>query len=353
MSKGVFVKVGGQLRKVINVWTKQGGMLKERIMPKSIVNGVLKDFMSYFSENLYFSNSYAGTIYNVNYASRGFIWYRNLASIEGSFQQTRLTTDRDGNVYVYLTRSNGDMLYKIDKDGNILWEKPFSSGSYFDLVAGREHLYIFYRFGSSSYIRKFELETGDYISGTTTYQSSDYQKITLDESENVYISYEIANSKYIEKYNSDLSQRIFREGGYSARSRGGIVHLAPYIYVADETSIGRYNDKTGAYINGVNVTGAPYGLFVRNNRIIAITTSKTYVYNSALGLVSEYPHSSDRLGAAVLYNGNFVGNSGRTLYIFDLSTNDRKSLGTFGSSGQGTFASSAAPGLEAVNKDLY
>lgn len=46
MSKGVFIKRNGQLRKVVNVWTKKNGALKDEVMPKGLIGGSLREFMS-------------------------------------------------------------------------------------------------------------------------------------------------------------------------------------------------------------------------------------------------------------------------------------------------------------------
>jgi hypothetical protein len=47
MSKGIYIKVNGELKTVKDVWIKKGDILHRKVSPKAKINGNLKNFMSY------------------------------------------------------------------------------------------------------------------------------------------------------------------------------------------------------------------------------------------------------------------------------------------------------------------
>lgn len=265
MSKGIFVKIDGELRQIKNVWIKESGIVKQKSMPKGLIGGSIREFMTYVipdfvkfineiplqmaysqefiyiagQNNIYRYDLYGnlinsisrsgfiisidetGSIY-VNYGQYEFrVYDKNLGYIKkitlSNYDRLRQNTpyyDVDNQSRIYYISPLQGRITVIDKDGNYLYgrnDSDFTEDYYaaFFKCFG-DSLYV--SKSGSYYITKYKIGSGSfYIDYNVKHPNLNYLPININVySGKLYIGYS-GTGRELCVFNSDNGNLIYKK----------------------------------------------------------------------------------------------------------------------------------------------
>lgn len=285
MSKATFISVGGVVRKVKNVWVKQGEVLEQKVIPKGLIDGVIKEFISYNTPIMVIVTSTSIESLNLNGTTIKTI-------SESSAIGTRYIAlnDKSESLLVYGENVGGipyTKLKKFDKDLNRIVDfnfKSYSSPRSINLTSDGGFLLVDLKTDANRYIcTKYSssfLKQKDLLTGMTNLMQC------LEHNQEYYLVGGDNDWMRLKKFNADLNQI-------------GNVSVAQSVY--------------------------PIDFAANDDYLYILTSSKLYKYNFDLSKVAEINISNaQRLSVDSLGN-IIVALENRNLVKFDSNLN-RSSL---------------------------
>lgn len=261
MAKATWIKDNGQWRKAKSAWVNVGGTWKKDVMPKGVVSGGYREFMSYFDNLVILLR---GNNYNANFLD---IMDENLKVIQSinlniKFNQEsvsvgEIATDDKNNIYLVVNFNyTSATFYTFDKHLNIIrWRSLTNSygvNPYKLTPMPSGEFYVSYGYYHSSYSRYYnvitELDNNYNVIWTKTPSSRAYNVATgnaVSSDGNIYVrsTYDSDSTYRSELRKYDLNGNVVKSVYFGVATSANTVECYENsVFTNDYSTVIKYDE---------------------------------------------------------------------------------------------------------------